>query len=278
MVRIVLFNKTLQLHQLLSEINSMGIKTTHIARSGLLPYFLLLISYWGFFCTINAQTKTFQKKAKIGDLWRVLAVNSPSDLYVIYEIPGKVDVEPYWQEDNNRHISLTKTPLEIGIRKVGGTLNRKYYLVDLYTAHRFDPEDKMIVGSGWIPAWFVTRAERIVDETRSKVLKGIRFATGSHEITRFATSILANIRKEYRRNKFIRIIIEGHTDNIGSDTDNLYLSIRRAKSVRDYIVKKLRIPAKQVSYIGFGETRPKMDNTTENGRSINRRIEMKMFR
>ena len=70
--------------------------------------------------------------------------------------------------------------------------------------------------------------------------------------------------------------IGGHTDNIGSDEYNLDLSIRRAKSVINYLikhgVKKDRLSAK-----GYGEKQPILNNNTEEGRSKNRRVEFEIL-
>ena len=67
------------------------------------------------------------------------------------------------------------------------------------------------------------------------------------------------------------IIIEGHTDAIGSDEYNIELSKERAKNVYDYLVSK-GLDAKQISYVGYGKKKPIADNTTEAGRARNRRV------
>ena len=67
--------------------------------------------------------------------------------------------------------------------------------------------------------------------------------------------------------------LAGYTDNIGSDHYNLWLSRRRAETVRDYLVS-LGVPAPTVSATGFGETHPLASNSTEAGRRQNRRVEI----
>lgn len=69
------------------------------------------------------------------------------------------------------------------------------------------------------------------------------------------------------------IVVCGHTDNIGSDTYNHKLSIRRATSVVDYLVHKHGIQKERLIVKGFGKTMPIANNDTELGRSINRRVE-----
>jgi outer membrane protein OmpA-like peptidoglycan-associated protein len=68
-------------------------------------------------------------------------------------------------------------------------------------------------------------------------------------------------------------VIEGHTDNVGTEEYNLELSQRRAESVAKYLVENFGIESSRLSAKGFGKTQPIADNTTEQGRIKNRRIE-----
>jgi len=73
------------------------------------------------------------------------------------------------------------------------------------------------------------------------------------------------------------LLIEGHTDAIGCQADNLRLSWNRAEAVRRYIVRNGLLRAEQVRIIGYGETRPVATNQTSEGRASNRRIELKVL-
>lgn len=66
-------------------------------------------------------------------------------------------------------------------------------------------------------------------------------------------------------------VVEGHTDNTGSDSTNMRLSQQRADSVRQYLVDK-GVPAARIQARGFGETQPVADNATADGRAENRRV------
>jgi outer membrane protein OmpA-like peptidoglycan-associated protein len=68
------------------------------------------------------------------------------------------------------------------------------------------------------------------------------------------------------------IELQGHTDSKGSDSYNQTLSEKRANSVSTYLVSK-GIAQSRITAKGFGETMPKYDNETEEGRSQNRRVE-----
>ncbi|RUO37019.1 hypothetical protein CWE13_09275 [Aliidiomarina shirensis] len=66
--------------------------------------------------------------------------------------------------------------------------------------------------------------------------------------------------------------IEGHSDNVGGNADNLRLSQQRAQSVLDYLINEHSISSERLSATGYGDTRPVADNSTEAGKQANRRI------
>ena len=70
----------------------------------------------------------------------------------------------------------------------------------------------------------------------------------------------------------IDLVLEGHTDSVGSDKYNMSLSDRRAKAVKAKLVADYGIPAERVSAVGYGESRPIDTNDTDEGRARNRRV------
>jgi len=72
------------------------------------------------------------------------------------------------------------------------------------------------------------------------------------------------------------IQINGHTDNVGTDSDNLRLSTNRAKAVQDFLIEK-GITANRLKYKGFGESQPIDNNDTAVGKRNNRRTEFVLF-
>jgi outer membrane protein OmpA-like peptidoglycan-associated protein len=68
-------------------------------------------------------------------------------------------------------------------------------------------------------------------------------------------------------------VVEGHTDSVGTDAYNQGLSERRANAVRDVLVNQYGVGGDRVSSVGYGESRPVADNSTSEGRAINRRVE-----
>lgn len=67
-------------------------------------------------------------------------------------------------------------------------------------------------------------------------------------------------------------VIEGHTDNVGKEESNKALSLKRAESVKTYLVEKFGVAAGSLKAKGFGSSQPVADNATPEGRQKNRRI------
>lgn len=125
-----------------------------------------------------------------------------------------------------------------------------------------------------------TAAGRKVDEKGcEKVLRekvsikiNVLFETARADIKpASATEIkrVADFMTEYPTTK---VVIEGHTDAVGSNEINKTLSERRAKAVADALVRDYGIDASRVSSVGYGEERPLADNNTAEGRAQNRRV------
>ena len=70
-----------------------------------------------------------------------------------------------------------------------------------------------------------------------------------------------------------QVMITGYTDNVGEDADNFALSLQRAEAVRDHLVS-LGADANKFHVSGAGEANPIADNTTDEGRAKNRRVEV----
>lgn len=71
----------------------------------------------------------------------------------------------------------------------------------------------------------------------------------------------------------VSFVLSGHTDSTGAEDYNQGLSERRAEAVKAWLVKN-GVPARRLSTVGYGENRAKYDNSTREGRKLNRRVEM----
>lgn len=132
------------------------------------------------------------------------------------------------------------------------------------------PEDTRIVD-----ARGCARTAPLFEEGRTElVLKGVEFETNRAMLTADSRAVLDRIALSLRDHPTVRVEIGGHTDSTGRDEYNLQLSARRAEAVRAYLVRQGVGPDRLVAR-GYGETRPIADNATAEGRSRNRRVELK---
>ena len=107
------------------------------------------------------------------------------------------------------------------------------------------------------------------------VLKGVNFQFNKDTLTLNAKNILNDVAAALDARKDIKVEIDGHTDSKGSDAYNQKLSERRAASVKRYLISR-GVAADRMSSKGFGESQPIADNNTDEGREINRRVELKV--
>ena len=103
--------------------------------------------------------------------------------------------------------------------------------------------------------------------------ENIFFEVNRYELQSSSIVELEKVFKMLELNKEIQIEISGHTDNDGNDDDNMKLSENRAKSVVDWLVNK-GISSSRLSYKGFGETRPIVENSSKENKAKNRRTEL----
>jgi hypothetical protein len=105
-----------------------------------------------------------------------------------------------------------------------------------------------------------------------KALQGIRFETGKAIIKPLSYPILNAIVKVMKNNQTYKLMIGGHTDDVGEDMMNMTLSQDRASSVANYLITH-GVDPMRVTATGYGETVPVDTNKSEKGRTRNRRVE-----
>ena len=82
-----------------------------------------------------------------------------------------------------------------------------------------------------------------------------------------------NFSSETSTDTNLKLLIEGHTDNVGKDEFNQTLSENRAAAVRMYLMSQGVSDSRLTSH-GYGESKPLTDNKTASGRALNRRVEL----
>ncbi|WP_199140314.1 OmpA family protein [Pedobacter sp. ASV12] len=106
-------------------------------------------------------------------------------------------------------------------------------------------------------------------------LHNIFFDTNKYELLPASMVELHLLVELLKNNENVAIEIQGHTDNVGDAKMNEKLSENRAKAVYDFLVKN-GIATKRLTFKGYGETKPRFDNSTDEGRQQNRRTEFRI--
>jgi len=119
--------------------------------------------------------------------------------------------------------------------------------------------------------------ENVKQEARGTVITlsgSVVFPSGGSELLVSARNKLSEVATALQQGDATsKIVVEGHTDSIGSAEKNQALSERRAKSVRDALISQ-GVAAERVTVAGYGSTRPVADNDSDAGRANNRRVEI----
>lgn len=108
-------------------------------------------------------------------------------------------------------------------------------------------------------------------------LNNVFFDTGKYDLRDESYADLNRVVKLMNQNPNMRIEVAGHTDNVGSDASNLTLSQNRANAVCEYITGK-DIDKSRLTCKGYGESKPVVSNTTEDGKQQNRRVEFTILK
>lgn len=118
---------------------------------------------------------------------------------------------------------------------------------------------------------------KVKEESRGMVITldgSVLFATGKTSLLPIAEEKLQKVAEVLQKQDDSKqITVEGHTDSVGSDEDNMRLSQARADSVRTYLVSQ-GVPTSRIKAVGRGESMPIADNKTPEGRANNRRVEI----
>jgi outer membrane protein OmpA-like peptidoglycan-associated protein len=109
--------------------------------------------------------------------------------------------------------------------------------------------------------------------TKIATIGGAQFDFNRAEIKPAGRDILDGAVKTLRDNPRLNVVVEGHTDSVGNDAYNQKLSERRAKAVRDYLVRQ-GIDGSRITARGYGKSKPVATNATEEGRAQNRRADI----
>jgi OOP family OmpA-OmpF porin len=106
-------------------------------------------------------------------------------------------------------------------------------------------------------------------------LPGVHFESNSDRLAGDDRSVLVDAAATLKLNPTIRVEVAGHTDSDGAADYNEGLSMRRAATVRDFLIQQGVSPAR-ITARGYGETQPIADNSTAAGKAENRRVSLRI--
>jgi OOP family OmpA-OmpF porin len=109
------------------------------------------------------------------------------------------------------------------------------------------------------------------------VIKGIEFETGKSQIRGISAPLLEDAASVLVKHPTLKVMIVGHTDNVGSHEVNVELSRKRAEAVKAYLMKE-GVEADRIETRGEGPDSPISSNNTRAGRQSNRRIEFQIIK
>jgi outer membrane protein OmpA-like peptidoglycan-associated protein len=101
----------------------------------------------------------------------------------------------------------------------------------------------------------------------------IHFATNQSAVPAEAEAVLSDVARKLNENSAWKLRVEGYTDNVGTKAANQKLSIQRATAVMNWLIDH-GVERRRLRAMGYGEARPLGDNSTEDGRAKNRRVEL----
>lgn len=138
-----------------------------------------------------------------------------------------------------------------------------------------DKEDKCPTEAGIKENNGCPAVKQEIVEKVNYVARNVLFKLGSDKLTADSYIALDELVDVMQKNTGLRLSIDGFTDSTGSPKLNLSLSQKRADAVKKYLVQK-SVDAARIKSVGHGQENPVAENSTEEGRAKNRRVEMKV--
>lgn len=146
----------------------------------------------------------------------------------------------------------------------------------LYKAAYFFVDDVKVVQVSKSPTAPLLTGYPEVKTNEDYVLKNIQFKFNDFTLLETSFAELNQVVDILKYNKTWKVVVSGHTDDIGSDAFNLDLSLQRAGSVADYLIER-NIDPTRIKTQGFGKQTPLQKGNDEATRAINRRVELRFL-
>jgi len=233
------------------------------------------LSYIGMDTLMVKVCKT--KEQKLCDSLMVIVTIKEAFFKIIAEVVDKksgklIDVLPDVVNTNNKSVykiekksvGIFETDVPVG-NKIELSVSQKGY---------FPFSEKIDLGENIDNKLVKRKIELTSLETGNTItLQNILFETARADLKSDSFESLNKLADMMNTNKDIKILISGHTDNVGNAAYNADLSGKRVKSVAAYLASK-GIDVSRLKSQGFGSSKPIADNKTEEGKKMNRRVEV----
>lgn len=129
---------------------------------------------------------------------------------------------------------------------------------------------------GYQPLPLVLEPNKII-RIDTLILQEVLFATGRAELEKESYTLLENFCLKVVGKNVDSVVVEGHTDNAGSNELNNRLSSARVQTVLNYFAGRAFVKPNRIVARAWGETKPVADNSTPQGRQRNRRVEVLVY-
>lgn len=170
-----------------------------------------------------------------------------------------------------------------GITGVTGSFKTRLPTGDIYDVKIDAIGDQLEYNSVEIPSipdnaeFGVMELFILYDMPEMFTLSNLHFETGKSTIKPSSYASLNQLAEFLIRKKTQKILIAGHTDNVGDPAANNMLSLNRAETVKKYLKSK-GVPVELLKAKGYGDTKPIADNSTDSGKAQNRRTEIHIIK
>ena len=233
----------------------------------------------GYYSYETRKNNQFFSKLYIIDIPREITLKHRSS-YVTGVIYDSLTSEPLQASIQLFNMSTNQAASQV----VSDSINGKYLMVltegaeyalyvdardYLFKSYHFDLNQQNMGMAGIVANIALSPIEKGEKTTLNNVL----FEHDSYALSEKSNIALLFVVDYLKNHPNLNIEISGHTDNVGTESYNLRLSINRAKAVYDFLIAG-GVDAEMVSYQGYGSTLPVTDNETDYGRAKNRRIEL----
>ena len=245
----------------------------------------------GFFCSTDGRLAFFatSRFARNGVKGRAAYDIMQFDLYAGARPEKVMFIKGQLKDDNNqpvknaiveiKSVDVKQKPIKVNVDSTSGmyvaavTLKTDYIMTvqqpgSAFTSHYISKNDTVALAK----PKKVDLEVKPVAVGKAYTLNNIYFDVNAYDLSAQSKVIIGEFGKFLKDNANIKVAIQGHTDDVGPDAENLKLSDNRAKAVYDFLIS-IGVPAERISYKGFGETKPLLPNTTEANRAKNRRTE-----